>query len=62
MFLGYAQIHTGGAYHMLKLRPKRIVLNHDIIWLNKTYREYISIKYNTKVDTCILQDEDESYN
>ena len=28
----------------------------------KTYREYVSIKENTKVDTYIPQYEDESYN
>ena len=37
MFLGYAQNHTGGTYHMLNLRPKRIVLSRTMIWLNKSY-------------------------
>ena len=43
-FLGYAQNHMGGTYHMLNLRTKRIVLSRDIIWLNKTHGKYISIK------------------
>ena len=40
MLLGYAQNDTGGTYHMLNIRTKRVVLSHDIIWLNKTYGEY----------------------
>ena len=47
---------------MLNLHTKRIVLSHDIIWLNKNYREYVSIKENTKEENYILQYEDESYN
>ena len=44
MFLGYAQNHTGGTYIMLSLSKKRTVLSRDVIWLNKTYGEYVSIK------------------
>ena len=32
MFLGYVQNHTGGTYHMLNLRTKRIALCCDVIW------------------------------
>ena len=42
MFLGYTQNHTGGIYLMLNIRTKCIVLIHDVIWINKTYGEYIS--------------------
>ena len=35
MFLGYAQINTGGTYHMLNLCTKHIVLSRGIIWMNK---------------------------
>ena len=42
MFLGYAQNHIGGTYHMLNIRTKIIVLSCDVIWLNKTYCAYIS--------------------
>ena len=41
MFLGYAQNIMDGTYDMLKLCTKHIVLSHDIIWLNKTYGEYV---------------------
>ena len=57
IFLGYAQNHTGGIYLMLNLRTKRIVLIRDVIWLNKTYGEYISRKETTKMTSYILQDE-----
>ena len=46
---------------MLNLRTKCIVLSHDIIWLNKTYGEYIPRKENTKADYYILKNEDRSY-
>ena len=61
MFLGYAKNHTGGTLRMLNLRTKNIVLNRDVIWLNKTYGEYVSRKENTKEDSYILKDEDASY-
>ena len=61
MFLSYAQNHTGGTYHMLNLRTKRIVPSRDIIWLNKTYGDYISSKEKTKANYYILQNEDEYY-
>ena len=54
-FLGYAQNHMGGTYHMLNLRTKLIVLSRESISINKTYREYVSRKENNKANTCILQ-------
>ena len=43
ILIGYAQINTGGKYHMLNIHTKRIVLSHDIIYMNKhtvsTYQE-----------------------
>ena len=47
---------------MLNLRTKRIVLSRDVIWLNKTHGDYVSIEENTKSNTYILQDKDGSYN
>ena len=61
MLLGYVKNHTSSTYHMLNLRTERIILRHDVIWLNKTYSACISRKLNTKSDTCILKDRDESY-
>ena len=43
MFLGYVKNHTGGTYRMSNLRTKCIVLSCDVIWIKKTYREYVSI-------------------
>ena len=42
MLLGYSKIHTGGTYRMSNIRIKCIILSRDIIWFNKTYREYIA--------------------
>ena len=44
IFLHYGQKYTSGTYHMFNLRMKGIVLIRDIIWINKTYGEYVSIK------------------
>ena len=44
MFIGYAQNNKGGTYHMLNLHTKIIILSCDVIWLNKTYGEYVSRK------------------
>ena len=35
MFIGYAQDHTIGIYHMVNIRTKRIVLSRDIICFKK---------------------------
>ena len=47
---------------MLNLRIKFILLSHDVIWLNKTYGEYVSRRENTNSNTYILQYEYKSYN
>ena len=60
MLSGYADNHTGGTSHMFNLCPKRIILIHDIIWLGKTYYNYISIQEHTKDESYITQDEDNS--
>ena len=60
MLLCYAQNHMCGTYHMLNLRTKFIVLIYDIIWLNKTYSDYVSIKEYTKADNYILKNEYDS--
>ena len=44
MFLCYAQNHTSGTYRMLNLRTKYIILRRDIIWLKKTYGQYVPRK------------------
>ena len=62
VFLGYSQNHTGGTYCMLNLRTKLIVLSREIIWLNKTYSEYVLIKCTTKATSYILKEEDWSFN
>ena len=44
MLIGYVKNYTIGTYRMLNLRTKHIILIRDIIWLNKTYGEYVSRK------------------
>ena len=55
MFLGYEQNHTRGTYRILNIHTNCIVLSREIIWLNKTYGEYVSRKWNTKADSYILK-------
>ena len=55
MFLGYAQNHTGGNYHMLNICTKCILLSCGVIWLHKTYGESVWRKENIKSDSYILQ-------
>jgi hypothetical protein len=40
MFVGYMQHHTRDVYRMLNLTTNSIINSRDIIWLNKTYREW----------------------
>ena len=61
ILLGYEKNHTGGTYCIISIHTKHIIIISDIIWINKTYGEYVSRKENTKAITYILQDEDESY-
>ena len=62
MFLGYSKAHTGGTYCMLNLLKIHLILSREIIWLNKTYGEYLPRKENTNTDTYILQDKDDPNN
>ena len=41
---------------MLNLRTRRILLTCDILWLKKTYGEYIIRKDNIKAETYIRQE------
>ena len=56
MFLGYARHNMGGIYQMLNLRTNSIFLIPHVIWVNKTYGEYISRLEHTKDDSYILLD------
>jgi hypothetical protein len=40
MFDGYTGHHSRDVYRMLNLTTNSIINSHDIIWLNKTYREW----------------------
>ena len=46
---------------MLNLCINRTVLSHVFTCLNKTFIKYVARRENTKSDTYILQDEDNSY-
>ena len=50
MFLGYAKNHTGGTYHMLNLRSKRIVLSHEVICVKKPKKSWYQ-EYNIPTQT-----------
>jgi hypothetical protein len=40
MFVGYTEHHSRDVYRMLNLTTNSIINSRDIIWLNKTYREW----------------------
>ena len=44
MFLGSVKNHNVVTHRMLNLLTKIIALNHDVIWLNKTYGDYLPQK------------------
>jgi hypothetical protein len=40
MFVGYTEHHSRDVYRMLNLTTNSIINSRDIIWLNKTYKEW----------------------
>jgi hypothetical protein len=40
MFFGYTEHHSRDVYRMLNLATNSIINSRDIIWLNKTYKEW----------------------
>jgi hypothetical protein len=57
MFVGYTEHHSRDAYRMLNLSTNSIINSQDIIWLNKTYREWKENKatiFNVEDDTTEL--------
>jgi hypothetical protein len=42
VFLGYARNHAANVYRMLKLDTNAIIITRDIVWLKKTYGEYVN--------------------
>jgi hypothetical protein len=44
MFVGYTEHHSRDVYRMLNLTTNSMINSRDIIWLNKTYREWKNIK------------------
>ena len=60
MLLDCVHNYMAGAYRMLNLRTQFIVLSYDIMWINKTYCEYVSGQEHTKACSFILQHKYES--
>jgi hypothetical protein len=40
MFVGYTEHHSRDVYRMLDLATNSIIDSRDIVWLNKTYKEW----------------------
>jgi hypothetical protein len=40
MFLGYPDSHSSDVYHMWNLKTERVVKSRDVLWLNKSYKQY----------------------
>jgi hypothetical protein len=57
MLVGYKEHHSRDVYRMLNLTTNSIINSRDIIWLNKTYREWKDSKVtisNVEDDTIEL--------
>jgi hypothetical protein len=57
MFVGYTENHSRDVYKMLNLTTNSIINSRDIIWLNKTYKEWKDYKAtisNVEDDTIEL--------
>jgi len=57
IFVGYAENHTGDVYRLLNLKTDKIVLSRDVVWLNKTFEEYMKID-GVKVRDPVIIDDD----
>ena len=57
MLLDYARNNNGVTYRMSNICTKHIILSRELIWLNKTYGEYVPRKQNSKADYFIQQNE-----
>ena len=44
MFIGYSKDHKEDVYHMLNISTLKVKNTHNVIWLNKSYREWKGIK------------------
>jgi hypothetical protein len=40
IFVGYTEHHSSDVYRMLNLTTNEIIYSQEIIWINKTYREW----------------------
>jgi Reverse transcriptase (RNA-dependent DNA polymerase) len=49
MFMGYAKDHAANVYQMLKLDTNTIIITRDIVWLKKTYGEYMRLTKSKKI-------------
>jgi hypothetical protein len=56
MLVNYAENHQSNVYRMWDLKTHRIVISRDILWLNKSYGDFIQDK-KTDVDNAINDDE-----
>ena len=50
MFVGYAKNHYGGCYGMLNVEKLRILIEHDVIWLNRIYFDPAKVTQDPQVE------------
>ncbi len=56
VFIGYVENQSKNVYHMLHPETKRIIMSHDIYWLENSWRKYTKISGTTK--TMVDNDSD----
>jgi hypothetical protein len=56
VFVGYPSNHANDVYRLLNLKTNHVIKSRDVIWLNKTYGEWMKSKDNPKITDDDLSD------
>jgi hypothetical protein len=57
MFVGYSDIHEKDVYQFMNIATKKTMLSRDVIWLNKTYSQYMGISQVDYVSSEVEEEE-----
>jgi len=60
VFVGYSVDHANNVYRMLNLNAKRIIHSSDVVWLGKSYKEWLN--NNIVAKDQVADDDYEDYN
>jgi hypothetical protein len=56
VFVGYPSNHASDVYRLLNLKTNHVIKSRDVIWLNKTYGEWMKSKDHPKMTEDDLSD------